>query len=80
MPTGIEPEAKDLLFRTLMTVSMGALWMLVNATLGLWFGWFFFAELPTLGNYLFYLFFLLSLAALIWYFIRLWRKGLDGGV
>jgi hypothetical protein len=70
----MEPDARDLLRRTLMTVSVGSLWLLVNSTLGLMFGWFFFDHSPTLGNYLFYAWFLASLAGLIWYFTRLWRK------
>ena len=70
----MEKDARDLLTRTLMTVSVGALWMLTNVTLGLWFGWFFFADTPTLGNYIFYAFFLISLIALIRYFIKLWSK------
>ncbi|KIC94807.1 hypothetical protein [Flavihumibacter solisilvae] len=70
----MEDDARDLLVRTLMTVSLGSLWLLINSTFGLMFGWFFFDVVPTLGNYIFYAWFLLSLGALVWYFIRLWKK------
>jgi hypothetical protein len=70
----MEDDAKELLRRTLMTVSVGSLWLLVNSTLGLMFGWFFFDGKPTLGNYLFYAWFLFSIVAMIRYFIRTWRN------
>ena len=70
----MENDARDLLVRTLLTVSVGSLWLLINSTLGLMFGWFFFLHRPTLGNYIFYSWFVLSLAAMVWYFTRLWSK------
>jgi hypothetical protein len=70
----MENDARDLLVRTLMTVSVGSLWLLINSTMGLMFGWFFFDKVPTTGNYLFYAWFLISLVFIIWYFIRLWSK------
>lgn len=70
----MEDDAKELLRRTLMTVSVGSLWLLINSTLGLMFGWFFFERKPTLGNYLFYAWFLFSMAAMIRYFIKTWRN------
>lgn len=69
----MEDDARDLLKRTLMTVSLVALWMLINSTLGLMLGGFFFDGHPGLWNYLFYLWFLLSLGALIWYLKKLWK-------
>ena len=53
----MEDDARDLLVRTLMTVSLGSLWLLINSTFGLMFGWFFFDVVPTLGNYIFYAWF-----------------------
>jgi len=70
----MENNARDLLTRTLTTISVGALWMLINSTLGLMFGLFFFENKPTLGNYIFYFWFVLSLGGMIWFFIRLWKK------
>jgi hypothetical protein len=75
--SGMEDDAKELLRRTLMTVSVGSLWLLINSTLGLMFGWFFYSTKPTLGNYLFYTWFLGSLVLMIWYFIKTWRRKID---
>lgn len=72
----MEEDARELLKRTLMTVSVGSLWLLINSTLGIMFGWFFFDGAPGLGNIIFYAWFLASLGLLIWYFIRIWRKGI----
>ena len=74
--SAMEEDAKELLRRTLMTVSVGSLWLLVNSTFGLMFGWFFFDKRPTLGNYIFYVWFLLSLGGIIWYFIKTWKNDL----
>lgn len=70
----MEEDARDLLKRTLMTVSLGSLWLLINSTLGLMLGGFFFEGRPGIWNYLFYAWFLLSLGALIWYFIKIWKR------
>lgn len=70
----MEQDARELLYRTLMTVSVGALWLLINSTFGLMFGWFFFAGRPSLGNYIFYTWFLVSGFFLVRYFIRLWKN------
>jgi hypothetical protein len=73
----MEGDARELLRRTLMTVSVGSLWLLVNSTLGIMFGWFFFETKPTLGNYLFYAWFLFSLFFMVRYFIKTWRKRIN---
>jgi hypothetical protein len=73
----MEGDARELLRRTLMTVSVGSLWLLINSTLGIMFGWFFFETKPTLGNYLFYAWFLFSLFFMVRYFIKTWRKRIN---
>lgn len=70
----MEQDARDLLKRVLITVSLGCLWLLVNSTFGLMFGWFFFEHFPKLGNYIFYGWFVISLFFLIRYFIKIWSK------
>jgi hypothetical protein len=69
----MEPEMIAFLIRIVQTISVGLLWMLVNMTLGIYYGFAFFINKPTIGNYLFYIFFLASLAALIYYFIKKWK-------
>ncbi|WP_290794285.1 hypothetical protein [Flavihumibacter sp. UBA7668] len=69
----MEKDARDLLYKTLMTLSIGALWMLLNMTIGIYAGWFFFENSPKLGNYICYVFFLGSLAWVLRYFYKLWK-------
>lgn len=73
----MEPEVRAYLIRILNTISIGALWMMINATAGLKFGYAFPEKSFTLGNYIFYAWFVLSLVALIWYMIRMWSKPLN---
>lgn len=70
----MEKDARDLLYKTLMTIVVGSLWMLVNMTVGLYFGWYFFSERPSTGNYICYAFSLITLAALLRYYYKLWTR------
>ena len=70
---GMEPEMSEFLMRIVQTISMGMLWLLVNMTLGIKFDFAFFETHPTIGNYLYYAFFLISLGALIFYFRKKWK-------
>lgn len=70
----MEQDARDLLYKTLMTLSVGALWMLVNMCIGLFAGWFFFESTPTPGNYICYAFSVISLIAMLRYFYKLWTR------
>ncbi|GAO42812.1 hypothetical protein [Flavihumibacter petaseus] len=72
--SNMEQDAKDLLSRTILTISVGSLWLLINSTFGLGFGWFFFDRRPTLGNYIFYVWFLVTGVFLVLFFIRIWKK------
>ncbi|MBL7768355.1 MAG: hypothetical protein JNK20_05260 [Flavipsychrobacter sp.] len=68
----MEQDARELLYKTLMTLSVGALWMLLNMTIGLYAGWFFFEESPKAGNYICYIFALGSFLWMIRYFYKMW--------
>ena len=70
--SGMEDDARELLYKTLMTLSIGALWMLVNMTIGLYAGWFFFEGNPKAGNYICYVFAIGSFIWMIRYFYKLW--------
>lgn len=69
----MEPEIRDFLVKVASSFSMSALWMLINATLGIGFNYAFFKSTPSLGNYIFYAWFLASLTALLWYLKRKWE-------
>lgn len=69
----MEPEVKEFLIKIVQSLSMGLLWLLVNMSIGIYYGLAFFEDSPTLGNYLYYTGFLISLAALILYLKKKWK-------
>jgi ABC-type glycerol-3-phosphate transport system permease component len=73
----MEPEVSAFLKRILNTMSMCILWMLLNATFGIMYGHAFVEDKIKMDNIIFYCWFLISLALLIWYVIRLWSKPID---
>lgn len=73
----MEKDAEDLLKKIVKTLSMAVLWLLVNMTAGIYLGWMFYGDMPTIGNIVFYLFFVLSLSGLIWYFYKIWKKDIQ---
>ena len=75
----MEPEIKEFLLRVAKTVFMGLLWMAVNSTIGIMFDLAFIHEKISLLNIIFYVWFIITLALLVWYYVRLWRKPLSDG-
>lgn len=70
---GMEDETKAFLIRILQTVSIVLLWMMINTFLGLYKNYAFFEDRPGWMNYLYYTFFLISLAALLIHLKRKWK-------
>lgn len=70
---GIEPEVREFLLRIVQTISMGLLWLLINMTIGIYFGLAFFDDKPSGRNYIYYIFFLISLGLLLLYFRKKWK-------
>jgi hypothetical protein len=75
----MEPEIREFLLRVAKTVFMGLLWMMVNSTIGIMFDLAFIHENISIFNIIFYVWFLITLALLVWYYVRLWKKPLDDG-
>ncbi|NCI47588.1 hypothetical protein [Sediminibacterium soli] len=73
----MEPGMKKYLLRIVNTLAMGLLWMAVNCTLGIKYDLGFVHDHITRANLLFYLWFLISLAAFLWWVIWVWSKPLD---
>jgi hypothetical protein len=69
----MEPDIKNFLSRVLSSLSMTLLWLLVNSTIGIGFNYGFFETKPTTGNYIFYLWFLLSFFFLVVYLLKKWK-------
>jgi len=73
----MEPEVKEFLRRIIVTLSTGLLWMLINSTAGIMYGYAFFDDGVGLGNIIFYIWFLASLALFLWFLYKLWTKPIE---
>ncbi len=71
--SGMEPEVKNFLSKISTSLSVGLLWLLINTTIGIGFNFAFFEDQPTIGNYIFYAWFLLSLFLLIIFYRKKWK-------
>jgi len=69
----MEPEVIQFLIRIVQTISMGMVWLLVNMTFGIYFGFAFFDKNPSAGNIIFYIWFLASFILLLYYFWKKWK-------
>jgi hypothetical protein len=71
---GMEPEARRYLKKVLNSIFVGMFWLIAV----MFFGIFLYAAFPVHGridgiNIAFYIFFLVSLAGLVWYYYRMWK-------
>lgn len=69
----MEPDIRAFLLRIVQSISMGLLWLLINMSIGIYFGFAFFEGRPTLGNYIYYVAFLISLYILLRYLRKKWK-------
>ena len=69
----MEPDVRDFLLRIVNTISMGLVWLLVNMSVGIYYGFAFFEDKPSLGNYIFYVWFILSMVLLLRYLKKKWK-------
>ncbi|HUR10568.1 MAG TPA: hypothetical protein VM012_04330 [Flavitalea sp.] len=69
----MEDDAKDFLIKVVKTLILAILWLLINTTIGIYMGWMFFQRTPTTGNYIFYIWVVGTLIALLFYFRGIWK-------
>ena len=74
---GMEPDVREFLVRIMQTISMSIVWLLINMTAGIYYELAFFVDKPTIWNYVYYLFFLVSFGFLLRYFWKKWHGKLD---
>jgi len=74
MPQGMEPEVKKYLFKVLNSLCYGLLWLMLNVLAGLYWGYAIIEEKLSVGNILFFTWFIISLIALLYLFYRIWKK------
>jgi hypothetical protein len=75
----IEPEVRDFLKRIVSSIFIGFFWLMLNMTLGIYFGFLFVRGKISIGNIIFYIFFLASLAFLMRFYFRTWKKKFPHG-
>ncbi len=69
----MEPDIKSYLSKIISSISMTLLWLLINSTIGIGFNYAFFETTPSTGNFIFYIWFLLTLLLLLWYLKKKWN-------
>ena len=69
----MENDTREFLIRIANTIGITLLWMMINLLFGIYFNWAFFEDSPRIGNIIYYLVFLVSLAGLIYFYYRLWK-------
>jgi hypothetical protein len=74
MSEGFEPEVRRFLQKIMFALFVVLLWMGINVAAGIMYGHAFFEDHIRTGNIIYYAWFLVSLSALIWFIIRLWRS------
>jgi ABC-type glycerol-3-phosphate transport system permease component len=74
MSEGFEPEVRKYLFKILNSLCIGLLWLSLNVLSGLYWGYGIVKGKFSVSNVLFFIWFVLSLSALLYYYYRTWRK------
>ncbi|MES1222347.1 MAG: hypothetical protein ABUT20_43035 [Bacteroidota bacterium] len=77
--SSMEPDVQDFLKRIVWSVTLVLVYMLIISTAGIAAGWFFFYDKPTLGNYIFYTWILLSTVGVIYLLMKWWKKKFPHG-
>ncbi len=72
----MEPEVREFLQRISLSLGIGILWMALNSTFGIMLDYAFIHDHVTIGNIIFYIWFVASIILMIWLYIRLWKKQL----
>lgn len=75
----MEPEVKDFLMRIVWSVGLGFFWLMLTLGIGAYNNLLVPENGISIGNIIFYIWFVLSLSGLIWIFYRIWRKKFPHG-
>ena len=73
----MDPEVKKYFIKILYSLSIGLLWMALNTTAGIYWEMAIISNGLSILNVLFFVWLLLSLAALLYYYYRTWRSTAD---
>lgn len=73
----MEPGIKEFLKRLAVSISTVLIWMLINSTVGIMWGYAFFDVSVSIGNIIYYIWLVVSFAVLIYFLVKYWRKPID---
>jgi len=73
----MEPEIKEFFRRLSVCLGLFIIWMAINTTVGIKYGYAFFEDKVHWYNIVFYIWAIVSLAALIFIFIKIWKKPIE---
>jgi hypothetical protein len=77
--SSVEPDIKDFLKRIVYSVFLGLFWLMLAMTFGIYFGFLFVKDSISIGNIIFYLFFLVSFVFLMKFYLKTWKKKFPHG-
>jgi FtsH-binding integral membrane protein len=69
----MEDDAKRFLRKVVSTLTIAILWLIINMTWGIYLGWMVVIDHVNTGNIVFYIWFVLSLALMLFLFAKIWR-------
>ncbi len=69
----MEDDVRAFLIRIMQSISVGLVWLLLNMTIGIYYGYAFFEGRANLGNVIYYVAFIVSLVLLIRYLKKKWK-------
>ncbi|MFN3299167.1 MAG: hypothetical protein ACK41Z_03145 [Sediminibacterium sp.] len=73
----MEPGVREYLLRIVNTLSVGLFWLAINSTAGIMYDHAFFYDTITIGNIIFYIWFISSFILFLRWQIKLWSKPID---
>jgi hypothetical protein len=74
MSQGMEQDVRTYLVKVLNSLSLGLLWMTLNVLTGLYWGFGLVGKRISVYNLIYFFLFLVSLAALLYFFYRIWKR------
>jgi len=69
----MEPQLLQFLNRIMRTIGLGVLWMIVNSSIGIMWGYAYVGDHWQWSNILYYIFLVLSFTALLYILYKIWR-------
>ena len=73
----MEPEVREFFKRISLTIGLFIVWIMVNATIGIKYGYAFFKDKIHWSNIVFYIWVIVSFAAVIWGCMHIWKYKIE---